>query len=138
MFFTGVTRSASKVLGEIDFEKSNSIINEMTRGCVEFVKEIKEYDLVNLANKIAFSWSCKKRISPSATNKDIDELYNSGLSCGALGGKLLGAGGGGFMFFLCKSVVKKNIKSKLNEKYQELDFKFIDNGTQIVFSDSEE
>ena len=80
-------------------------------------------------------WSLKKSISPKATNSNIDYLYNLGIKNGAIGGKLLGAGGGGFMLFFVPKSKQKKFKLKLN-KYLNVPFRFDKVGSQIVYHSS--
>ena len=67
------------------------------------------------------------------SNFKIDEIYREAKKCGALGGKLLGAGGGGFMLFYIKENKKKNFLKK-NRKLLNIPFKFTDNGSEIIFN----
>ena len=80
-------------------------------------------------------WSLKKSISPMATNSNIDYLYNLGIKNGAIGGKLLGAGGGGFMLFFVPKSKQKKFKLKL-KKYLNVPFNFDKSGSQIVYHSS--
>ena len=64
----------------------------------------------------------------------IDELYNFGIKNGALGGKLLGAGGGGFILFMCKEGMKENLISKF-KKNSIVPFKISSTGTQVVYNE---
>ena len=72
-----------------------------------------------------YSWNLKKSFNPNVTNNFIDECYKLAKDCGALGGKLLGAGAGGFIVFYAKSENKKKLlKFYKNKKIQTIDFKF--------------
>ena len=66
------------------------------------------------------------------TNKFIDEIYDAGIKNGAIGGKLLGAGGGGFMLFYAKKEYHSKIKEALNEKMF-VPFKFENTGSTIIY-----
>ena len=71
------------------------------------------------------TWKIKKGISNQISNKKIDDIYNLSLKNGALGGKLLGAGAGGFIIFYSKSENKKKLLNFYkNKKIQTIDFKF--------------
>ena len=76
------------------------------------------------------AWEIKKKVSLGASNTLINKLYNSAIENGALGGKILGAGGGGFLLFYCKQENQKKLIKKFN-KLQQLDFKFYSNGSII-------
>ena len=72
-------------------------------------------------------------MSGNISNFKIDEIYRKAKKCGALGGKLLGAGGGGFMLFYIKENQKKNFLKK-NRKILNIPFKFTDAGSEIIFN----
>ena len=79
-------------------------------------------------------WHLKKSISDSISNGDIDNLYKFGIESGATGGKLLGAGAGGFVLFYVPIQNRRVFLDKFSS-IRKLDFKFEFNGTQIIFND---
>ena len=93
-------------------------------------------DIDDFGRLLNEAWFEKKELSNQITNKKIDELYNRAINCGALGGKLLGAGGGGFLLLYMKDKAKnkffKNTKNILN-----VPFSFTSEGSQIIFNDLE-
>ena len=80
------------------------------------------------------AWIAKKKLSNQISNARIDEIYDYVLSKGATGGKLLGAGGGGFLLFYMKKNLQKSFL-KRNKKLISIPFKFSDNGTEILYKD---
>jgi D-glycero-alpha-D-manno-heptose-7-phosphate kinase len=80
------------------------------------------------------AWITKKKVSKVISNSKIDEIYEYMISQGALGGKLLGAGGGGFFLFYMKNHLQKRFLKK-NKKILSIPFKFSDNGTEILYKD---
>lgn len=87
-------------------------------------------DMGDLLNE---SWLNKKELSPEVSNKNIDDLYNYGIKNGAVAGKLLGAGAGGFFMFLTKNKTdKKKLIRKLN-KFHQIKFGFDEMGSQIIY-----
>ena len=72
-------------------------------------------------------------MSTSVSNKSINDNYNKAKSKGAYGGKILGAGNGGFLFLLAKSDDQKNIIKKLNQ-YTRINFKLDLDGTQVIYN----
>jgi D-glycero-alpha-D-manno-heptose-7-phosphate kinase len=91
-----------------------------------------EKDLDTFGSLLALQWNIKKSMSPHVSNAKIDEIYEVGLRSGALGGKLLGAGGGGFMLFYAPKERQASIKAALDEKLF-VPFRFEKNGSQIVY-----
>ena len=135
LFFTGYSRSASNILGELKQKsKDSSIIDNL-----HFVKDLglkskaalEAGDLNEFANLMNVHWEHKKQLSQNMSNSDIDNWYKLALKNGALGGKVIGAGGGGFLMFYA------NDKMKLRHVLQktglvEMRFRFDFLGTQIV------
>ena len=80
------------------------------------------------------NWMLKKNLHKSVSSINLDEIYNNAISAGAMGGKLLGAGGGGYFLFLVKSNKRKKLKKKLS-KFQCIDFDFSEEGSTIKHFD---
>lgn len=141
LFFTGFPRNASEIAAE------------QIRNTPEKTKELKAMmALVEEAIKIlngrpeAFtdfgklldeSWKLKRSLTPRISTSQIDEIYEAARQAGALGGKLLGAGGGGFILFFTRPELRPVIKEKLN-KLLHVPFEFNDLGSQIVYYAPEE
>jgi D-glycero-alpha-D-manno-heptose-7-phosphate kinase len=137
LFFTGYARSASAVLQEQDV-KSKQNDREMIAN-LHFIKELgresKEAleagDLERFAELMNVHWEHKKRRSAHMSNDHIDEYYQLARQNGALGGKLIGAGGGGFLMFYAEDKVR--LRRALREvNLQEVRFRFDFEGTKIV------
>lgn len=135
MFFTGFTRFSS------DMQKANQVgYNEKTRqlqkmytlvGDAERVLEDKYSDLDDFGRLLDATWQLKKQTGGAITTDNIDTLYERGIKAGALGGKLLGAGGGGFIVFYVQPDKKQAVlKAMKNLLY--VPFRFEDSGTQII------
>ena len=74
----------------------------------------------------------KKSLSNNVTNNKIDEVYNAALKNGAIAGKILGAGGGGFIMFITKNTTDKKRLIKYLNKLKHVNFKFENDGTKII------
>lgn len=135
MFYTGITRSSSDVLNS---QKANTkskyeVLTEMR----SFTKEFKSIisrgkDLNSIGRLLHESWNLKKQMSNKISNKLIDQYYNTALENGALGGKVLGAGGGGFLLFYCELHNQEKLILALNNLKQ-VPFNFDYQGSKIVF-----
>lgn len=137
MFFTGYSRSASSILKEQD-DKSKKDEKAMIEN-LHFVKEIgmksqKAFESGNLsefAKLMNVHWDYKKERSKLMSNTKIDEWYKLGLESGALGGKLIGAGGGGFLMFYAEDRV--TLRNAMHEcGLREVRFHFDFEGSKIV------
>jgi len=139
LFFTGYSRSASAILKEQD-ERSRRADQEMTDN-LHFVKELalstrralEKGDVPEFGRLMNVHWEHKKRRSAGMSNPKIDEWYQCALSNGASGGKLIGAGGGGFLMFYADD------KSKLRHAMRqaglsEVRFRFDFEGTKLLIS----
>ncbi|MHB8918162.1 MAG: GHMP family kinase ATP-binding protein [Desulfocucumaceae bacterium] len=137
LFFTGYSREASSILKEQDVKSK-----EKDRGMVEnlhFVKELgyrskeafESGDLREFARIMNVHWDYKKKRSGSMSNSRIDDWYRLALDNGALGGKLIGAGGGGFLMFYTEDKVRLR-HAMTRAGLQEVRFRFDFEGTKVV------
>ena len=137
LIYTGKTRKASSILSD-QKNKSKSVDSDMIKNLdkvkkmgKEFATFLKKKDFLSYGKLMDEHWQIKKKRSHAMTNKFIDDLYHFGIKNGANGGKVIGAGGGGFILFQTESpnklrheFTKKNIKA--------VDFNFVSAGTEIV------
>jgi D-glycero-alpha-D-manno-heptose-7-phosphate kinase len=139
LFFTGHSRSASAVLKEQN-DKTIGLDSAMIAN-LHFVKELAEQsqqaleegDLPRFAKLMDVHWRHKKKRSSSMSNPRIDEWYDCAIANGALGGKLIGAGGGGFLMFYTEE--KKKLRHVMREQgLTEVRFRFDFEGAKTVIS----
>jgi len=137
LFFTGYSRSASAILKEQD-DKSKQADKAMVDN-LHFVKELGQQsqlalerdDLCEFARLMDVHWQHKKQRSRSMSNQDIDSWYDHAMGNGALGGKVIGAGGGGFLMFYAGD--KTRLRHAMQEKgITEIRFRFDFEGTKIL------
>lgn len=134
MFNTGINRKASNILEEqvnslkknINIENTKKIV-DMAEKSVIMLKKEKLDDFGDLLNE---SWQIKKKLSSNVSNDYIDDMYETAIKSGALGGKILGAGGGGYMmFYVPQSNHTRFLKSM--ENYKKFDFEFENSGSTL-------
>ena len=94
---------------------------------------MKNGNLNNFGELLNESWLAKKGLSPTISNHKIDEIYNFAIKKGALGGKLLGAGGGGFFLFYVPQSKKSNFIKNF-KKFVTIPFKFTYEGSKILYN----
>lgn len=108
------SKKITKILSrKILQNKSNDYLTEIALATHEAEKLFKSkiLDLKSMADLINYQWERKKKLAPGINNDQIEKIYNLALSKGAYGGKLLGAGGGGFLLFIVPDKNLKNFKS---------------------------
>ena len=135
LFFTGVTRSASKIeedkMGKVKDKKANyKELLGMVNEAVAILAGEKE--MMEFGKLLHETWKLKKGLSPRVTNPYIDTIYETAKKNGAIGGKILGAGGGGFMLFFVRPEKGEKIKNALHFLLH-VPFRFDTLGSQIVY-----
>ena len=141
LFFTGFTRFSSEI------QKENQVV---AKSKTEYLSEM--YDLVEEAEQILVNkmkdiddfgrlldrtWKLKKQTGSKISTSSIDQLYELGIKEGALGGKLLGAGGGGFLIFYVPEEYQTRVKEAMKELVY-VPFRFEEGGTRIIHYTPEE
>lgn len=135
LIYLNQKRSASKILKTINFKKSNEIITKQKKQVKQFVKIFEKQDNISKFGKLLDEgWELKKSLSKSISNSKIENIYRIAKKNGCVGGKILGAGGGGFLLLYASQNNIKRIKQKLI-KYPLVNFKFEDSGTRITYYD---
>ena len=140
LFFTGVKRTASTVADSyVDKLSSKRVALDTTRDLVDESLKILvgQTDLARFGEMMHEGWRVKRTLSEHVTNPHIDELYDCARAAGAIGGKITGAGGGGFLLLY----VPRDRQSRVRERLSTLihvPFKFEHGGSQIIFFEPEE
>lgn len=135
LFFTEKLRNsfdiAEKKITNISSKKVDlNIMKDLTYEAERVLYEHRIYDFANLLND---QWKLKKSMESSITNTEIDDIYDKGIQAGAVGGKLLGAGGGGFILFLTPPHMQKKVAEKLKLRQVPLNFDYL--GSQLIYHD---
>ena len=135
-FYLGSTRSASKIL-EVQTRESHRnekklILRRMAEIAREFKSGIEDSNFDELIELMNENWSLKKSMTSKISNDLIDDVYQAGLKSGAKAGKLLGAGGGGFVTFLAPNR-HQNIRESLSG-LKEVDLKMESDGSKVIFN----
>ncbi|MDR2528130.1 MAG: hypothetical protein LBD04_03800 [Synergistaceae bacterium] len=135
LFFTGFARFASDIAkSQVDnFEKKSTELNRM-RGMVDEAVDILTVgkDLRLFGELLHDAWIHKRSISDRVSTNQIDEIYNQARKHGAIGGKLLGAGGGGFIVFFVEPARKEELRVALKDLIH-VNFNFENDGSLIIY-----
>lgn len=135
LFYTNITRSSSTVLTE----QQNSInmkieyhdsIKSLAKKAVE---NLRDGAVDNIGIILAENWKLKKNLSSNITNSQIDKMYKCSMDAGAVGGKISGAGGGGFLLVYCKREHQDNIRDAMKD-YRDMPFMLEPHGSKIIFN----
>lgn len=136
LFYTGVSRFASDIAGSQIKKtvKKEKELNEMQSLVEEAVKVLSSNNnhIDDFGKLLHETWLLKRSLTEKISNGFIDDIYSKGIKAGASGGKLLGAGGGGFMLFYCNHENLPNLKKKLH-RFLHVPFNFENSGSQIIF-----
>ena len=137
LIYTSINRNAHDIAsGYVKNLKSTKkdYIKEIIDHVEEGEKILKSGNIDDFGRLLNSAWNIKKQLGKSITNNKIDELYDYALKNGALGGKILGAGGGGFLLLYMKKKDRINFLNK-NKKIINIPFKFSDTGSEIIFKE---
>jgi len=141
LFFTGFSRTASDVAEEqihkIQEKRENLHQMMLMVGEATSILQSKEDQLDDFGRLLNEQWLVKKGMSSKISNSDIDDIYQAGMKAGALGGKLLGAGGGGFMMFFVRPEQQARVKDALQHLlYVPIRLEHL--GSQIIYYSHED
>lgn len=137
MFFTGFTRFSSEVQ-KANAASSPNDKKTMLKKMYELVDEAeeilvnKERDLDDFGRLLDITWKLKRQTGKFISTNSIDNLYEKGIKAGALGGKLLGAGGGGFLVFYVNPENQAAVKEAMSDLMY-IPFEFENSGTQVIY-----
>jgi D-glycero-alpha-D-manno-heptose-7-phosphate kinase len=140
LFYTGIKRTASDVASSYVavMEDRAALLNQM-RDCVDQSCAIlgSKQDLTAFGELLHQSWQAKRALSAKVSNPRVDALYEEARKAGAIGGKLLGAGGGGFILLFVPPEKQSKVRKQFS-RLIEVPFEFEFSGSQIIFFDMEE
>jgi len=135
LFFTGISRKSDTILEE----QQNRIVDrlatlrEIKNMAYTARKELEAGNIDVLGELLHKSWCLKKQLAGAISNGSIDKMYDAARQAGAIGGKLTGAGGGGFLLLYCPHSKQDAVRTALNS-LQELPFQLERDGTKVIFN----
>jgi len=137
LIFTGFSRTASQIAGE-QIKQTPNKKRELTEMCQMVDEAVNilngDNDLLDFGKLLHESWQLKRSLTDKISTPYIDDVYETATRAGATGGKLLGAGGGGFILFFVKPELQPRVKESLHGLLH-VPFQFENLGSQIIFYD---
>lgn len=136
LIHVGGQHSANDILRDqqqaINNQKKLDTQRKMVKLAEDLYKSLQNGNIEDFGMFLHEGWEMKRSLVASISNNEIDDIYLQGIKAGALGGKLLGAGGAGFLLFYCPKEKQEHFKHEMH-KFMELDFKFDNLGSQVVY-----
>lgn len=135
MFYVGGEHSANEILRKqqqvMSDRKKFEVQKQMVQLAYQLRKSLENNSLDDFGRILHEGWLLKRSLAPGITNSTVDELYTQGIRAGALGGKLLGAGGAGFILFYCPKERQEAFRKAM--PVTEMKFHFDDFGSKIIY-----
>jgi D-glycero-alpha-D-manno-heptose-7-phosphate kinase len=134
LFYTGQHRLSETILTEQNNNTQDNlkILNKLKILAHSAVEELQKGDIDCIGYMLNESWQLKKRLASGITNGKIDHYYEAALSAGALGGKVTGAGGGGFLLIYCPYDKRDTVRNKLQD-LREIPIQLEASGSKVIF-----
>jgi D-glycero-alpha-D-manno-heptose-7-phosphate kinase len=135
LFFTGKTRKASGILAEqkTNIEAKAAVLLGMARQAEEVRGLLEAGHVESLGKMLHSNWEAKRKLASGISSGELDELYERAVKAGAIGGKISGAGGGGF-FLLCVPSDKRQAVRQALSSLREMPFRLEKGGSRVVLS----
>ncbi len=137
LVYTGVVREANEILKDQGKHASDNAHNldEIAKMPDRLIERLRRNEVEAVGEMLHENWMIKKQLSSAVSKPEIDALYQLGVTNGAIGGKLLGAGGGGFILFYVPEQNHARFKEAVGKEYRILLIHLVHAGTRIVFYD---
>jgi D-glycero-alpha-D-manno-heptose-7-phosphate kinase len=135
LFHTGTNTQSTSVLNEQKKRTKNNllILNKMVELTDELRETLKNDDITNFGNILHKEWIYKQKLASKITNSVINNYYEKAIKAGAIGGKILGSGGGGFLLLYCEEKNQDEVRKTLSN-LKEARFKFEPEGSRIIYA----
>ncbi|NKQ37071.1 MAG: GHMP kinase [Chloroflexi bacterium] len=134
IFFTGITRQNGRILEEQETNINDRLatLEQMKQIAYTACDELQRENVDAVGDLLHESWQLKKQLASQISNPQIDEMYETALQAGATGGKVSGAGGGGFLLLYVPRGQQEKVRDALKE-YQELPITLGQDGSKVIF-----
>jgi D-glycero-alpha-D-manno-heptose-7-phosphate kinase len=134
LLYTGMTRKASPLLRRArrGYRANDAVLRQMRDLAAATRRELQEGRVESLGEMLDEGWELKKRLADGISNPEIDRVYARAKAHGAVGGKILGAGGGGFLLLFCPPAKRKGLVHALRG-WREIPFNLEPEGSKIIY-----
>ncbi|MFC1952753.1 GHMP kinase [Chloroflexota bacterium] len=135
LFYTGLKTQSDNILTELTINTQNNthILSRMVELAKHLKNALENNNLNEFGNILHEGWLLKQRLATAISNKTIDNYYQKAREAGAIGGKILGSGGGGFLLLYCKEENQTNVRNALIN-LRETSFNFESEGSKIIYN----
>ena len=133
LFYTGITRKAEDILFSLDTQKHKPLLDQNKVFAHDGTKALLQGNLKRFGELLRIYWEVKKQLSDKITNPKIDSMYQLAKNAGVIGGKIIGAGGGGFLLVMFPANKRAKVREALKD-YKELPFRFSNAGSRVIFN----
>lgn len=134
MFYTGIERLSSSILGDqqSNIKDNYAQISQVVELARQGIDALRQNDIASIGPLLHESWLLKKQFAQGVSNPVLDDIYDAAMKAGAAGGKLLGAGGGGFFLFYCEPEYQEAVRQVVGH-LKETKFRFEPQGSKIIY-----
>lgn len=135
LFYTGMTRQADTILGEqkANIRATRNLLNELKQMACYAREELAAGNIDVIGTLLHQNWMLKKQLARKISNSTIDAIYDAALKAGATGGKITGAGGGGYLLLYCPYERREAVRDALHP-LTEVPFKLEMDGSKVIFN----
>lgn len=139
LYYTGIKRVANNILVQQaqNIKHNSNTLDEMVKLAIQAEECLtgKQSNIDDIGKMLDQAWMYKKELAEGITNDTIDEMYSRAIKAGALGGKIIGAGGGGFLLLYVPTKKRDRVKAAMRDYEEFNDFNFTEQGTEVVYND---
>lgn len=134
LFYSGVTRKADTILAEqsSNIKSREAVLDELKELARIACRELELGNVHAIGDLLHESWLLKKQLASQISNGMLDDLYNTARKAGATGGKIVGAGGGGFLLLYCHPEHQERVRTALSD-FTELPYNLEESGSKVIF-----
>ena len=133
LFYTGITRKSNSILSSLNVNKHIGLLDSNKALALKGINALRKGNPKELGKLLDDYWNDKKKLSKKISNNAINNMYDKAIEAGAIGGKIIGAGGGGFMLLMVPENRRESVRLRL-KGYKELPFRLECDGSKIIFN----